>query len=191
MGCQLLMAISSDKFLNMIHRANDIMTGTYGNALSITPYAPCKICWAHARDIADGDYGGNATKFVSCSNGGCVMSGQIYPLGVWEVLMATNEPPKPSLASMPLKAAHGVWDTTINKSTELPQYAWIVISPTMKSALRLDNQTYVRDAGGWSVAFKFENGELISDSKIILRNEKPLVKCSYEDYKRDNGKFAK
>jgi hypothetical protein len=174
----------------MIKRASDIMD-------DVVKFYNCKICKCAPLEVEGGDY-------TSCSNRYCDISSHIYPDEVWQILMRVDPVPSNSpytsereielavkpyiIAGTQVSKIEGNAPMMINAG---PQYAWLIISPTMRSALRKDGDSYIRDAGGWSVEFKNVNSLLISISTVMLRNGKELVPCSSEEYVRDNGKFAK
>jgi len=67
----------------------------------------------------------------------------------------------------------------------LPKY--VKINGT---ALRLINDEYYRDGGAWSVGYKFFKGKLYSDSNVASVNDKELIECSEEEWRKSNGEYA-
>ena len=71
------------------------------------------------------------------------------------------------------------------KHPPLPLY--VMLNNT--TALRLDGNVYLRDAGSWDVGYKFLDGKLVTDSHIDSLNNVPLFAITRAKYKKDNKGF--
>lgn len=78
-----------------------------------------------------------------------------------------------------------------NQTTKLPLY--VSLGGDGGTAMRYDKveDNYYRDAGIWSVDYKYMDGELVSDCEDMeWIHEKELVEITYEEWKQSNNGYV-
>jgi hypothetical protein len=75
-----------------------------------------------------------------------------------------------------------------NLFKQLPKYVELEKTGT---ALRLIDNVYFRDMGGWSIGYKIENGQLyasVEEDKLCYHfNNQKLIEITEEEWKKDNS----